>query len=278
MRVSYSGHLLKYRYYSINYLLGCDQSVLEMSGHDTQEQQPANKNKKRKTESNLPLFQRLKQSLETEAVEEDEDEGDKDHQHRIKRRKSAAQEEDNPRIGRAHKNAPAEMPSDRPVRRLRVTADNSTKKIIDPRFSDVSGKLDDKIFSKDYSFLDDYKEDEIKKLSGVLKKVKTVMKRDEIKAELVKMKQQFSERKRGLQVASRLDQIKSNERAKVKEGKQPFYLKKSAMKELALEEKFNELKKNGKLNKFMEKKRKKNASKDRRWLPDRRSDNSDNIA
>ena len=46
-------------------------------------------------------------------------------------------------------------------------------------------------------------------------------------------------------------------------------MKKSAVKEIALEEKYKELKGSGKLKKFMEKKRRKNASKDRRFMPDR---------
>ena len=35
---------------------------------------------------------------------------------------------------------------------------------------------------------------------------------------------------------------------------------------------YKDLKKEGKLNKFMEKKRKKNSNKDHRWMPTRRSD------
>jgi ribosomal RNA-processing protein 36 len=44
-------------------------------------------------------------------------------------------------------------------------------------------------------------------------------------------------------------------------------LKESAKKEIALEEKYEELKRDGKLQKFLAKKSKKDASKDKRWLP-----------
>ena len=87
---------------------------------------------------------------------------------------------------RKNKNAPAEMRSDRPVRRLRINADNSVKKSRDPRFSSVSGELNERIFNKTYSFLDDYREDEIKKLTHVEKKVKTVQKKEEIHRTLIK--------------------------------------------------------------------------------------------
>jgi ribosomal RNA-processing protein 36 len=53
------------------------------------------------------------------------------------------------------------------------------------------------------------------------------------------------------------------------QGKTPFYLSKSAKKDLVLQEQFKalEAKGPGALDKFLEKKRKKNASKDRSKLP-----------
>lgn len=54
------------------------------------------------------------------------------------------------------------------------------------RFTDVSGKLDEKIFSKNYSFLDKYRESEIEVLSKVVKKIKNPNKKEEVKSELLK--------------------------------------------------------------------------------------------
>ena len=54
------------------------------------------------------------------------------------------------------------------------------------RFSDISGKADEKIFAKNYSFLDGYRQDEIKELSGVMKKLKSAPKKAELKGELVR--------------------------------------------------------------------------------------------
>jgi hypothetical protein len=132
-------------------------------------------------------------------------------------------------MSRKSKNAPAEMPSNRPVRRysrtvqvsaefpsliipfpcrLRVDANNSVKKTVDPRytrcssssaahiacvltcsphyrFTDVSGKLDERIFNKNYAFLDEYRDNEIEVLSKAVKKVKSANKKDEIKSELL---------------------------------------------------------------------------------------------
>ena len=62
----------------------------------------------------------------------------------------------------------------------------------------------------------------------------------------------------------------TSERAKVATGKAPFYLKRSAKREMAMQLRFDELRKRGKLDTFMEKKRKKATAKERRWMPTER--------
>ncbi|PWZ53378.1 hypothetical protein Zm00014a_016835 [Zea mays] len=61
------------------------------------------------------------------------------------------------------------------------------------------------------------------------------------------------------------------EREAAKAGKRPYYLKKPELRERKLMNKYNELKEAGKLDAFMEKRRRKNASKDHRFMPYRRS-------
>jgi ribosomal RNA-processing protein 36 len=61
----------------------------------------------------------------------------------------------------------------------------------------------------------------------------------------------------------------------VKNGKNPFFLKRSKVKEIALEERFNELKQSGKLNSFLAKKRQKNSNKDHLRLPKQRRNTSE---
>ncbi len=84
------------------------------------------------------------------------------------------------------------------------------------------------------------------------------------------MKQEATERRRGLKVQERFEALRAEEREKIKAGKKPFFLKASARKAVELEERFSELKREGKLNKFMTRKRKQNSNKDHRWLPERR--------
>jgi hypothetical protein len=46
------------------------------------------------------------------------------------------------------------------------------------------------------------------------------------------------ERRRNSKLKEKLSEIKSEERNKVKQGKKPYFLKKSAVKEIVLEEKY----------------------------------------
>jgi ribosomal RNA-processing protein 36 len=61
--------------------------------------------------------------------------------------------------------------------------------------------------------------------------------------------------------------LQTKEKAAVAAGKSPFFLSKAAKKKRELLAKYEELKAGGRLDKFMEKRRKKNAAKDHRYLP-----------
>lgn len=169
------------------------------------------------------------------------------------------------------KHAPAEQASNRPVRRLRDVVAPPPKRL-DPRFSDLHGKLENKHFFGAYKFLDDYQEDEVNKLQRAMKRSKSVGLKTDIKDELNKQKQELVERRRALKIQERMQTLRAEERQKVAAGKKPFFPKRSAVRALVLEERFDELKAagGGKLKKFMEKKRMKNAKKDVRWLPNQR--------
>ncbi|GAU28037.1 hypothetical protein TSUD_264950 [Trifolium subterraneum] len=64
---------------------------------------------------------------------------------------------------------------------------------------------------------------------------------------------------------------KKKEREAAKQGKRPFYLKKSEIRNQGFIEKYDNLKSSGKLDSFLEKKRKRNAAKDRKFMPYARS-------
>jgi len=177
---------------------------------------------------------------------------------------------------RSSKHVPAEMSSKRPPKKYRdilETSGMNTKasyKPHDPRFSDLNGRFSSSHFLNNYKFLDDQQEQELRVLGNVLKKgkVKSTSKAEALKEQYTQGKQEMTERRRVMRALEKGKEIRAAEREKVKAGKRPFFLKKSTMKDVMLEDKFEQLKKEGKLRKFMEKKRKSNASKDRRWIPD----------
>ncbi len=132
------------------------------------------------------------------------------------------------KTGRKHKNAPAEMASNKPVRRYRdnlIDHNAKRKKAVDPRFNDMNGKLSDKEFYNNYNFLNDYQESEIKKLAKAMKKTKGNDKKQHLKGEINARKQNLSERKRAMDLQQRISSMRQTEKEKVAAGKKPFFMK-----------------------------------------------------
>ena len=214
-------------------------TVRSISSRATSNVDTSREYKKPQRVEHIPLYERLQKQMEEESLANSNvDIQDRRRDTRRKRDRSEQSDsmEGKVSLKRANKNAPSEMRSDRPVRRLRVTANNSVKKSLDPRFTDFSGSLNEQLFSKNYSFLDEYRDSEIKILSKAIKTTKGEDAKAELKSELLKMKQQSKERRLSRQVTERLEQIKSVEKDKLKQGKQPFYLKRSAVQTIGLEE------------------------------------------
>jgi ribosomal RNA-processing protein 36 len=170
---------------------------------------------------------------------------------------------------RVHKHRPSEQTSKRPVSVFRDTMQAGKREIRDPRFQTLTaGAYVDESFKKRYAFLYDEKLPEEKKaLQEALKKAKSTEARQQIKSQLASITQQVKaeEVRRRKAEAERTE--KASRKVAVAEGKQVYYLKKSERRKQELIAKYEELQKAGKLEKFMEKRRKKNAAKDHRYLP-----------
>lgn len=212
--------------------------------------------------------------------------------------------------GRANKNRPMEASSKKPVGRFREVIQVPKKVARDPRFESLSGTFDDKGFRSRYSFLfKDYLPDEKEKLQQKLEKsndpavINDLMndiawtrgnlpaEREKLQKKLKKSKNpnvmdEVKNRKSWIDKqlksdsgkrtdAAILAEHKKKERDAAKKGKQPYYLKHSAIRTEALIKKYEDLKESGKLDSFIEKRRKKNAAKDHRFMPYRRSNNSE---
>ena len=123
---------------------------------------------------------------------------------------------------------------------------------------------------------DENEEKEIKSLQKALKKGSKKRNKssnyDEIKQKLQQIKGKRSERELADRKRKLMTDVKQKEKELISQGKKAFYLKKSDKRRLELEDRYEMLKEQGqgKLEKYMAKRRRKNAAKERRWMPESR--------
>ncbi|XP_061736739.1 ribosomal RNA processing protein 36 homolog [Nerophis ophidion] len=168
---------------------------------------------------------------------------------------------------RLNKNRPMEMSSKRAAPFLRQVAGVKKAMRRDPRFDDLSGEYKADVFERTYGFIHDIRRQEAQVIKKQLKKTEKGEKKEKLNSLLKKMANQERARRSAEQQRERALQFKKEQRERANQGAQPFFLNKSAEKKVRLAEKYKELKKSGKLENFLSKKRKKNALKDRRKLP-----------
>ncbi|CAK9188636.1 unnamed protein product [Ilex paraguariensis] len=178
--------------------------------------------------------------------------------------------------GRANKNRPMEISSKKPVSRFREVIQVPKQVVRDPRFESLCGNLDVDGFKKRYNFL--YENNlpaEKEELKKSMKKSKDLEVINEMKDRIGWIDQQLKSASTKRTDKTILAEHKKKEREAAKQGKKPFYLKKSEIRKQKLTEKYTELQTSGKLESFIEKKRRKNAAKDHRFMPYRRPSNNE---
>ncbi|XP_021379961.1 ribosomal RNA processing protein 36 homolog isoform X1 [Mizuhopecten yessoensis] len=168
---------------------------------------------------------------------------------------------------RKNKNRPMEMSSKRRAPAVREIIPVKKKVNRDPRFDDLSGEFREDLFNKSYSFLTDIRVRERDRVQNQLKRVKDSEKKQDLHYLLNRMKQQEMATSQKQKRQDLEKKWKQKEKERVKEGKNPFYLKKGDLRKLELAEKYRELKKSGKVDNYLSKKRKKTASKEKKKLP-----------
>ena len=169
---------------------------------------------------------------------------------------------------REHKHRPVEMSSKKPVSVLRDAVQGKRRHVRDPRFDSLAGQYNEAAFKKRYSFLyDEALPKERQEIKDNMKKVKSSRKQEMLKRKLSKITQQLKSEEERRKQEARTKKVKEQHK-KVAGGKK-YYLKKSEQKKQELILKYEELKDSGRLEKYMEKRRKKNAAKDHRYLPSR---------
>ncbi|XP_075399057.1 ribosomal RNA processing protein 36 homolog [Tenrec ecaudatus] len=144
----------------------------------------------------------------------------------------------------------------------------SKKVARDPRFDDLSGEYNPEVFDKTYQFLNDIRAKEQELVKRQLKKRRSGEEQEKLQLLLQRLEQQEQAQQERKRQQERRLALKQELRAQAQQGHRPFFLKKSEQRQLALAEKFKELKRSKKLESFLSRKRRRrNAGKDRRHLP-----------
>lgn len=165
---------------------------------------------------------------------------------------------------RANKNRPREMSSKIKVSTFREVVLVNKDRSRDPRFDSLCGTYNERQFKHSYSFLTDIKKKEKEQLHRELKDTTDAQRRKDIKYLIQRLENQEREERR----KAELEEKKKEERRKqindLRQGRKPKFIKKSEKKVLDLVDRYEELKKSGKLLKHIEKQRKKNIKRDRK--------------
>ena len=201
-------------------------------------------------------------------------------------------------VKRANKNAPTEVSSKRPVSRRRNVVETASSQTRDPRFESLSGSVNKDLFAKSYSFLPEMFKDELTTLKKTLAKLKKQEstqagpkakseqalaireERAKVEAALRRAEGLAGERERRARESAVKGKIKAQNKERVEKGLQPFYPKKSEVKQMLLKDKYDRLAGGGdeagkrvkgeekkQLKKALERRRRKNAQKEKRSMP-----------
>ncbi|XP_073817573.1 ribosomal RNA processing protein 36 homolog [Musca autumnalis] len=170
---------------------------------------------------------------------------------------------------RLNKNRPREQTTKRQVPFLGAELRTKRKKdneLRDPRFDERAGEYDVKKFKENYKFVSEIREKEVVQLKEVLSKTTDEDERRELKKTIQRLINKNVEDKRWHQKQQQLKEEQSEIQKAIAEGRQPHFITKKERRTKELVAQFEELKQKGKLAKHLEKRRKKNAAKDRKRI------------
>ncbi|XP_053945837.1 ribosomal RNA processing protein 36 homolog [Anastrepha ludens] len=172
-------------------------------------------------------------------------------------------------IKRLNKNRPRELSAKRQVPFISIEEKSKRKiegQVRDPRFDANCGDFSVKHFKENYKFLENVRRKDIARLQKQLREIKSSDERKQLQLEIQKLiNKNVEDRKWHLKQES-LNREKLEVQEALKKGLKPHYTTKKERRAKELVTQFEQLKESGKLSKHLEKRRKKNAAKDRRQL------------
>ena len=136
----------------------------------------------------------------------------------------------------------------------------------DPRFGPAGAVIDEAKARKAYSFLEEYRDDELGRLRAIVKKTKDPAAKEELQKQVMSMESRKKAQQRRDRERAVIDEHRRQEKEKIKQGKQPFYLKRSEQKKRLLLDQYAGMSEK-KVDKLLARKRKKVAGKEKKNLP-----------
>lgn len=169
---------------------------------------------------------------------------------------------------RSSKHAPMEVTSKKPVSRKRDIVEIHKVKARDPRFDPIPGQapVDEEKARRAYAFLDEYRDSEMKELKAASRKENDPRRKEAIQRAVMSWESKKKAQDRKDREKKVIEEHRKQEKELVKQGKKPFYLKKSEQKKRLLLDEYAGLSKK-KVDKVIERRRKKLASKEKKDLP-----------
>ncbi|KAI4469105.1 hypothetical protein MML48_2g00000664 [Holotrichia oblita] len=166
---------------------------------------------------------------------------------------------------RLNKNRPREMSSKKRINiRNEIMQVKKQPTFRDPRFDPLCGTFNEESFRENYKFLYDMKRKEYRQLEQELETIEDVEERKKIKYLKQRLGNQIREHEKLDKEKRKVYEEKRQIRDKLRRGEKPVFKRKSEKKLEGLIEKYEELKKSNKLQKHIEKRSKKLASKFKR--------------
>ncbi|KAH7697357.1 Protein T22H9.1 [Aphelenchoides avenae] len=158
---------------------------------------------------------------------------------------------------------PREISSKAPVSRFRPAVEVAKKHKFDPRFSEKAGEFDEIQFNRDYGFLNELKDKEIKDLKKARRSARA---EDPTEAERIKTAiRRLENQKRSAEEAEMMRETRAELRKenieRMNQGRKPVYLNNKELKKRFLEKKFERIRDQGKLESYMQRKERRLAKK-----------------
>ncbi|POW03038.1 hypothetical protein PSTT_11368 [Puccinia striiformis] len=176
---------------------------------------------------------------------------------------------------RSHKHAPIEISSKKAVTRKRTIVEVPKIERRDPRFDSLSGAVNEVLHQKSFGFLKEQRRLEIEELRQTLNKAKKKgqqplesleLLQEQLRREENKEVQMKKSREKNLLYAN--GKLKKESKGKKEKG---HFISRKAQKEVVLTDRYEHLSQNkSKLNKSIERKRKKVDGKDKKSMPNKR--------